>query len=221
MDSSEPLQIIAPQRQGPTSIAIMDSNLFVGTGGLGIYLSTNGGIKWNQINNGLTDLRINTIFINKNNLYAGTGHGVFISTNNGKNWEALNNKMLDFSISSIAIYDTIIFAANGNDVFLSSDNGAHWLNTRIKGTSYQVIYASSLIIQDSIVFAGTYINGIWSRKISDLVTEIEENDPLPVNQFSLSQNYPNPFNPTTNFEFRIPASTAGRRISPLAAGQAD
>jgi hypothetical protein len=28
--------------------------------------------------------------------------------------------------------------------------------------------------------------------------------------FNLGQNYPNPFNPTTNFEFRIPASPAGR-----------
>ncbi len=175
-------------------------------------------MEWNQINNGLNDLNIYTLYTHKNNLYAGTHLGVFLSTNNGKNWEALNSEMQDFSISSIAIYDTTIFACNGYDVYSSSDNGAHWINTRIKGTSYQVIYASSLIIQDTIVFAGTSINGIWSRKISDLVTEIEENDPPPVIQFSLSQNYPNPFNPTTNFEFRIPASTAGGSDFPAGSG---
>jgi hypothetical protein len=39
------------------------------------------------------------------------------------------------------------------------------------------------------------------------ITGVEENDAVP-GGYSLGQNYPNPFNPTTNFEFRIPASPA-------------
>lgn len=77
------------------------------------------------------------------------------------------------------------------------------VNTGLTETS-----VNSLAIIGSNLFAGTAGAGVWRRLLSEIVS-VDDNEPLPLN-FSLEQNYPNPFNPTTNFEFRIPASTAGR-----------
>lgn len=195
-----------PSRPGISSIAILDSNLFVGTSNWGVYRSTNGGLKWNQINNGLTDLRINTIYVNKNNIYVGNSDGVFLSTDNGNNWQSLNRKTQDFSINSILTYESEIFASNGYDVYTTSDNGIHWLNTGIKDLTFRRVYPSSLIIQDSILFAGSHNSGVWSRPISDLLTDINEEEPQLPLQFLLSQNYPNPFNPLTSIEYQVSIS---------------
>ncbi len=48
-----------------------------------------------------------------------------------------------------------------------------------------------------------------SVAVADSPSAVSENGGLPA-KIHLFQNFPNPFNPITNFEFRIPASSAGR-----------
>ena len=69
-----------------TSLAVSGTNLFAGTGG-GVFLSTNNGTSWKQVNNGLMDTNILSLAVSGTNLFAGTyGSGVFLSTNNGASW---------------------------------------------------------------------------------------------------------------------------------------
>ena len=59
------------------------TNIFAGTYGGGVFLSTDNGASWTAVNNGLTNPDINTLAINGTNIFAGTNEGVFLSTNNG------------------------------------------------------------------------------------------------------------------------------------------
>src|SRR3954471_5329745 len=76
------------QTNGPyggvvNSFAIIDTNIFAGVNGGGIYLSTNNGSNWKPMNNGLTYLSTTALLISGTNIFAGTYGGVFLSVNNG------------------------------------------------------------------------------------------------------------------------------------------
>jgi photosystem II stability/assembly factor-like uncharacterized protein len=78
------------QTNGPygvhaTSFAVIDSNLFVGTGD-GVFLSTDTGKNWKAKNKGLTGTRVFSLGSMGNRIFAGTDSGIFRSTNNGGKW---------------------------------------------------------------------------------------------------------------------------------------
>ncbi|MEX0601758.1 MAG: regulator, partial [Bacteroidota bacterium] len=64
------------------SLAVSGTNLFAGTDGGGVFLSTNNGTSWTQVNTGLTNTDVRSLAVSGTNLFAGTdGGGVFLSTN--------------------------------------------------------------------------------------------------------------------------------------------
>ena len=65
------------QTNGPyggyiTCLAINGSNIFAGTDGGGVYLSSNNGSSWAAVNTGLTDNYVNALAISGSNIFAGT-----------------------------------------------------------------------------------------------------------------------------------------------------
>jgi hypothetical protein len=54
------------------SIVATGNNVFAGTTNGGVYFSPDNGTNWSQVNEGLTDLRINAMKIHDNIIYAGT-----------------------------------------------------------------------------------------------------------------------------------------------------
>src|SRR5256885_10222887 len=76
--------------------------LYAGTGGGGVFKSTNGGGSW--VNTGLTNnLFVTTLAIDPQapaTLYAGGGNGVFKSTDGGGSWTAA---YFSFSVTTLAI----------------------------------------------------------------------------------------------------------------------
>jgi hypothetical protein len=65
------------QTSGPvsgwiSSFTVIGNNLFAGTFSTGVFLSTNNGANWSQVNNGLTDPYIGALAVIGTNLFAGT-----------------------------------------------------------------------------------------------------------------------------------------------------
>ncbi|MGA9292680.1 MAG: T9SS type A sorting domain-containing protein [Ignavibacteriaceae bacterium] len=201
-----PLNLPFGGRFCPTSITVSDSKLFVGTGTNGIYCSTNNGTNWTNVNDGLTDLSIRSLVIYKNILYAGTyGHGVFLSSDDGDNWKAINKGLSNYPIFSLFISDTTFFAGNSMAVFSSQNDGNDWIEWK-NGFPYAPVI-SSIVVQDSIVFAGTWVEGVWSLSLSNILTDTYEKKYQIISEFSFSQNYPNPFNPTTTITYSLPKNS--------------
>ncbi len=133
------------------SFAAKDSEIFAGSGGGGIFLTTNNGTTWNKIDTGLSNLGISSLLINGENIFAGTyGGGVLLSINNGKSWSttALDSQY----VWSLALSDSNIFAGTQKGIYLSKNNGSSWNQINSGLTSLVV---NSLITSGGNIFAGT------------------------------------------------------------------
>lgn len=103
------------------SIATSESNVFAGADG--VYLSTNNGSNWLAVNNGLnSNLRINSLCINGNNIFASNDSGIFLSSNNGGNWIKKNQgfNYIPLIISMCIGNDFIYSGAYGQSVWKRS-----------------------------------------------------------------------------------------------------
>jgi photosystem II stability/assembly factor-like uncharacterized protein len=118
----------------------------------GIYRSTNNGDSWQSINNGLRHTCVNTMSLNAPYFLAGTWEkGVFRSTNNGATWDTTG--LCDHTISSIVSQGSNAFVGSYEyGIFRSTDNGLSWT---AKNHGLSNLKVSSLLMMDSIIFAGT------------------------------------------------------------------
>jgi photosystem II stability/assembly factor-like uncharacterized protein len=99
-------------------IAINENNIFAGTLDGGVFLSSNNGTNWSQVNNSLTDTIVYALVVSGINVFAGTyGGGVFLSTNNGTIWTQVNNGLTHTLVRSFAVNDSYIFAGTDNGVW--------------------------------------------------------------------------------------------------------
>jgi photosystem II stability/assembly factor-like uncharacterized protein len=104
-------------------------------GGVGIIKSVDGGETWQQMNQGLTNLYIGTLYMHPNNpdiLLAGAannaypeGDGVFLTTDGAATWR----QVLDIGAQSVEFAEMnpeIAYAGNPVAVYQSLDGGENW-----------------------------------------------------------------------------------------------
>ena len=134
------------------------TNLFAGTEGGGVFLTTNDGTSWQAVNNGLGNYIVNSIALSGSNIFAGIG-GIYRSTNNGASWELATVFPNEETARCVTVRDSEVFAGtyqwNGGPggIYRSTNNGTSWDIVFIASRTY--IFVSSLIISDTNVFAGT------------------------------------------------------------------
>ncbi len=190
----------------PKTFAFEDPGyIFTGTEACGIFRSLDPLSNWTQVNNGLTNLYVNSMTLNSSNIiFAGTEGGVFRSANDGDSWIAINNGLTNLSILSLAINSQDrLFAGTPGGVFSSTDNGTSWVNINA-GLADTVIH-SLAIDSSSFVYAGSS-TGLVYRSIQP-ITSIKPVKNGPYSSFLLEQNYPNPFNPATVITYRVSRSS--------------
>jgi len=118
------------QTNGPyggivNALVVSGSDVFAGTYGGGVYLSTNYGRSWGAINSGLTNMFINSLAARGNDLFAGTDGGLFHSPDNGINWSL--KLTVGIPIISLAVKGAYLFASfEYGGIVISTDNGTSW-----------------------------------------------------------------------------------------------
>jgi ligand-binding sensor domain-containing protein len=141
---------------GINCMATSGTSIFIGTD-KGVYLSTNNGIAWTPVNNGLgANSNMQTLVVNGTTIYAGStnnGHGVFESTNNGANWTPIA-PLYSFYPYAMAIIDTNIFAGCiFEGIYYSHNNGSNWIKVDSDLPDNITVY--SMINIGTTVMAGT------------------------------------------------------------------
>ncbi|MBS1516581.1 MAG: T9SS type A sorting domain-containing protein [Bacteroidetes bacterium] len=134
-----------------TSLTGLGANIFAGSSGEGVYLSSNNGTSWAAVNNGLTQLAVSALAFSGSTLFAGTQDGVFASQNNGSNW-FLSNTGIVGRIVSFAVSGTNIYAGGTGGIFLSVNNGASW--TELVNDLPANFSATALAVSGAGIFAG-------------------------------------------------------------------
>ncbi len=113
------------------AFCVSGNHLFSAPFSGGIYRSTDNGVNWTMVTNGLTEININVsaLIADGTNIFAGTwGNGVFLSTNFGNNWVEANTPLTaNKAVEAFAIKGTSIFmASRTGGIVRTTDLGVSW-----------------------------------------------------------------------------------------------
>lgn len=221
-----------------SDFAFDGSNVFVATGnfettiGHGVYRSTDRGVTFNPMNNGLPALNVTSVDVlpdtsSQCKIVAGTKtDGIFIW--NGLQWVAgglANKPIRRIRTTSLRI------ATDALDVFGQS-SGCSWslvadrqtFKARVTDVRETVSNIAGSL-QNITLLVATNGRGIYRG--TNVITSIPEQNTVP-EDFDLEQNYPNPFNPATTIRYEIPNTQhvtigifdlLGREVATLVNGQ--
>jgi photosystem II stability/assembly factor-like uncharacterized protein len=142
-----------------TSVFATYNQFYMDYGYMGhLYLSTDNGNSWNDMDSGITNPCVYSLIFKSQNIFAGTSSGIFISTNNGGIWTPVNNGLTSTYVVSFGVKGNVIFAGTmGGGIFSSTNDGALWTQINNGLTDLQI---NTIAVSDSNIFVGTD-NGIF------------------------------------------------------------
>ena len=132
----------------------------------GVFKSTDSGITWQAVNNGLTTRFILSLAIDPltpSTIYAGANGGLFKSVNGGNSWTPINTGLTSLFINALAldpVTSTTVYAASSSfsgGLFKSVNGGGTWTPANT-GLTYK--FVSSVIVSPiapAKVYAGVNV----------------------------------------------------------------
>ncbi len=145
----------------PSYMISYKNNLYGCSNGLGVIFSSDAGLTWKNINNGLFSEYALSLVSNETDLFVGVQGGVYELGEDGKTWEPATYGIPNSGggpIYSFVTKGDTIFAGTGRGVIYSTDGGGWWLYGNNEMFSNK-IYA--LTLSGDTIFAGTN-NGLFS-----------------------------------------------------------
>ena len=187
------------------------SQYFSSVGG-GVFRSTDSGKTWMERDSGLSNPFLHSLTSMGNNLIAGVDDGIYISTDYGSSWSQTNlgpQGIAEASPTCFVTFGSILFAGmyrggvvGVSGIYISSDSGQTWVPFN-DGFPNSNVSVYSMVVNDSFIFAGTDLAGVWRRPLSDFRISSVAIQPL---ANSVLAAYPNPFTHSTTLEFTAPES---------------
>jgi photosystem II stability/assembly factor-like uncharacterized protein len=135
-------------------IAVIDTNIFAGTDGDGVFLSTDGAENWKAINTGLSDSVVYSFAVNGTILFAATQNAVFYTVDSGENWIPINSGLKGTPVQDLTFCENYLFAGtNSGGVFRLNNDNNSWeeVNNGLK----EELEVRSFTTSDTSLFAGT------------------------------------------------------------------
>ena len=185
------------------SIVSNDKFLFLSVAQDSIYRSSDDGITWISLGNGLPPFTSWSLVAKEDTIFT-VSDSIYISIDNGENWVSISQGFPDdktpFGLYSFGNY--LFVPTMDNQIYMTSLSNINWVNVSegLVVTGHASIYV--LIHHKNYIFAGTH-SGVWRRPLSQLVS-LDFNNSFLIGEFKLEQNYPNPFNPDTRISYSIP-----------------
>ena len=133
-------------------ITAIDSKVFAGTNGAGVYISNDYGTTWNTSNNGLYQ-NAGVPFVKKigYNIFLGASK-LYKSTNDGLSWELSSNGIPNgYSVNTIIEKDGSLFVGTvSKGIYKSYDNGLSWEHCGLDSLSVGFLCVSNSRILASV-----------------------------------------------------------------------
>jgi hypothetical protein len=132
---------------------------------------------------------------------------VFRSTNKGSDWTNISSNLPDAPVNAFAVdnnYSNRLYLGSDVGMYVSFDTGQSW---EVLGEGLPVLPIGDIKIHptENFLAAGTYGRSMYKIDLN-LVTDVINQQPQIVKEFSLLQNYPNPFNPRTKISWQSSAA---------------
>jgi photosystem II stability/assembly factor-like uncharacterized protein len=156
----------------PTNAGVIHAS----TDALGVLLTSDGGIRWEQSRYGLTSDAIMAITMDSESpktYFAWTPRGeCFISVNKGLEWNRFNppwktGDSLNLAYDRLEPY-SVVALVNGKDVYYSRTGGQEWLQVLSGGPRHDV-KAMHWNAQSGMLYIGTADRGIYRLNLSPAV----------------------------------------------------
>jgi photosystem II stability/assembly factor-like uncharacterized protein len=192
---------IAATNLNITALAVHSTNensVYIGLRGDGLFHSTDGGVSWTDIGQGIPDQTIHEIALADNNsiIYAATkSKGVNKSTDNGTNWtQVLSETNTSTDFPTKLLMTIVVNPTNKNNiavgdihtgVYMTTDGGANWTNID-QGITNKAITSLAFSSDGETLYTGTKGAGIFSYNTSALAIDYYSDLPF------LNNVYPNP-----------------------------
>ncbi|MCA0387272.1 MAG: choice-of-anchor A family protein [Bacteroidetes bacterium] len=181
-----------------TFMRAQDGSMIAGTWGGKILRSTDQGLTFSVINNGMNVAYIwSLIQTPAGDFYAATERGVFRSSDNGVNWNSTS--LPQYDVRSLLYHGNSLYAGLwGQGVYKSTDNGASWADA----SSGMIIKSVQALTKDNSgnIYAGTFGGGVYKSVDGG------------VNWNSTAMNYPHVWSLGTTSTGIIVAGTYGNGL---------
>lgn len=174
-------QINTPADKQIKCFTIMGKNIVIVSSSIidSVFISSNNGASWSQINNGLKSQHINSLTSSNSFLYVASDSGIYRSHNYGINWESINNGLpLTKYIYSVTAIERLLFAITAHqELYKSTNYGTNWIPTSFNSSAYCItsngkeLFASSYglyIAPSNGIFISTDSGITWTASNSGL-----------------------------------------------------
>jgi len=141
------------------------------------YISTNGGITWQEASQGIQDSQqvvvwaVGTagskVFIQCTS--SGSNLGIFVSDDTGSTWHQAVGTLFPFrgrATNFTSVGDNLFAATDSMGIFLTTDYGAHWTSENLGLGDSSIL---SLAVQGDELLAGTANSGVWRRPLAEMI----------------------------------------------------
>ena len=110
-------------------LKIVGSHVYAATTG-GVYVSSNAGAKWQQVNSGLSSAAVQSICVSGDKMYAGTLYGLDVCGVNESTWKSSATGISETAVSALVPVGKRLIIGSSKGVLLTEDDGAQWVHTR-------------------------------------------------------------------------------------------
>jgi|GEM_PF-2177750 len=148
------------------AFAVRGDLIFAGADS-GVCRSSDGGATWSRCDAGIYGKKVISLAVAGDAIFAGTYlDGIYRSKNDGTNWTRVTPDW-SFGIEQLVAVGKNVFGLGSTSVFVSADTGRSWQKIQDEIAPEQFV---SLTSNGSMIFVGTRFNGIWRRKVSEVVS---------------------------------------------------
>lgn len=156
-----------------TAIYITNYGVLAGTGGSGIFITTNQGAGWIEKNNGITNPNINSFAELGSYIFAAAPNGVYRSGDQTNTWTAMNTGLSNTNAGRFFVSNGKLYVTTQGGVFVSENSGESWLSITSALTNKNVkaiiINGSRILVSNSSGIFYSDNNGTsWTASVTSI-----------------------------------------------------